>query len=169
MKSGKVLVGSIAGIIIGVVVLVSLGGEFNKLYASTVNKGDAGAENYFGNLMKQIAIADNGGVGDFLLWQKNMKDEKKEFFLIYFGDKYRFSTNNQRTFLATGRRNKLCVCYWDGKEGSCGACKDLNYPAKYKASKNGDWKAGSWAIATGEEVTIKKVGGEYEFVNIVKS
>lgn len=171
MNSKGILVAQIMGIIIGVVAVFILFGLSNELWASTINKEDAGAVAYFGTLMKQITIADNGGVGDFLLWQKNMKDEKKEFLLIYFENKYKFSTgsgvDDGRTFLAKGRENKLCICYWDGKKGTCGPCKDLNYPVKYKESKNSkEWETGPWAIGTGEEITIKKVKDEYEFVHI---
>jgi len=175
MNSKGLLVGQLMGIIIGVVVFVFLFGLLSDLSSSTVNKADAGAKAYFGTLMKQVAIADKGGVGGFLLWQnidnKNSENSKKrkEFLLIYFADKYRFSTgggeNNQRTFLATGRENKLCICYWDGEKGTCGPCKDLNYPVKYKESQSSKWETGPWAIGTGEKVTIKKVKGGYEFVH----
>jgi len=165
MKSGEFTISQMMGVALAIAAVVILFMLAGKIYSLTWNKGDEGAKGYFGTLTNQIAIADKGGVGEFLLWQPRSNKDKKEFLLIYFGDKYKFSASNGRTFLAKGGENRICVCYWDGKEGVCDYCKGLDNQVKYKEGKSSKkWTTGPWAIATGEKVTIKKVGKEYEFV-----
>ena len=110
--------------------------------------------------MVRIAVAEEGDEGEFGLWQQGGEKEM-DFFLIYFGNKYIFNVSD-RNFLSVGSKNILCVCYWDGEEGVCDYCTDMEYPIKYNE------KYDQWIIATGEQVSIKKAEENYEFVKVEK-
>jgi len=165
MKSGKFSVVQTLSLILGVGIFIILIALSVRIYGPAWNKGDKGAKAYFKTLEEQIGIAEGGGTGEFSLWQPVDSKNKREFFLIYFGDKYKFSIPNGRTFLFGGKENGLCICFWDGENGICDYCKVLDFPIKYKSDETQvSWDYGPWAAATGEKVTIKKIGGEYEFV-----
>ena len=160
MKSGKFTITQIMELILGVGAVIVLLMLSISLFAPSFDKLDKGAKGYFDTLMNEVAIADEGGEGEFSLWQQVGK-KKMDFFLIYFGDKYKFSVG-ERNFLSVGGKNRLCICYWDGEEGVCDYCESLGYPIKY------DEKYDQWIIASGEQVVIKKVEEKYEFVKVEK-
>ena len=139
-----------------IIILLILSGSLLVPY---FDKLDKGAEGYFNTLMKEIVVADEGGEGEFSLWQE-IDEEEMDFFLIYFGDKYTFAFDD-RTFLSAGSENILCICYWDGEEGVCDYCENLKYPVKY------DEKYDPWIVAS-EKLLIKKSGDSYEFVKVEK-
>lgn len=161
MKSAKFTVSQILELILSVAAVFLLIALMAALFLPGFNKLDRGSEGYFNTLLEQIAIADEGGEGEFSLWQPTGK-KKTDFFLIYFGDRFKFSAGD-RTFLSMGRENRLCVCYWDGSEGICDYCEELKYPASYDGVYDEPW-----IIATGEQVSIVKGENQYEFVKTEK-
>jgi hypothetical protein len=138
----------IGAVIILVLLMVSL-------FGSSYEKLDKGAKGLFNTLEEQIAIANEGGEGEFAIWQEKDEDDKG-FFLVYFGGEFRYNTYNKESFISTGGDNTLCVCYWDGEEGTCDYCEELKYPIIF----NGEEKL--WVIQSGERISIKKGDEQYE-------
>lgn len=157
MKSAKFDMDQIMGLLLAVGAVFVLFMLAFTLFAPSFDKKDKGAKGYFDTLMGEVAIANDGGEGEFSLWQQTGED--MDFFLIYFGDKYKFSIG-ERSFMSMGSDNRICICYWDDEEGVCDYCESLEYPIKY------DEKYDPWIVATGERISIKKGGEFYEFVKI---
>lgn len=156
----------ILGLILGiaaVAVLLSFGGKvyFNQRAENYVTSEGTAA--YFSELVEEFGKANNGKVGEFTLWQTVEEKGEKDWFVIYFSDKYLYSFGD-RTFSTYGSENTICVCYWDGFDGSCDEdnCENLAYPIKYKDSY------GRWAIGVGSTITIEKVDNEFVVREIVE-
>lgn len=158
MKAGSFTVTQIMELVLSIGAVIVLIVLSIALFAPNFDKLDRGAEGYFDTLMREVAIADEDGEGEFSL-QQQIGESDKDFSLIYFDDTYRFAIDG-RSFLSMGGGNRLCVCYWDGEEGVCDYCESLEYPIRY------DEKYEPWIVASGERVTIKKGEDNYEFSKV---
>lgn len=162
-KKGEMTTEEIIGLILGAAIIIVLFGFLLRYISLSFNVGEEGASAYFETFLEEISKADDGKEGEFTLWQVEEDRLKKEWFLIYFGDKYGF-TMGDRKFISVGKENRTCVCYWDGQEGVCeeNNCKSLKYAINF----NGDY--GQWIMASGETISIKKVDEEYVIRKIIE-
>lgn len=143
------------GLILGVAaiaILLILSGRLWSSYSSV----EEGSSSYFNTFMEEVEKADRGNVGEFVMWQLEEEKGERDFFLIYFADKYSFEIGD-RKFITMKGENAICVCYWLGDEAVCDDenCAALKYPIKYKD------KDDRWAISTGDQITIEKIDEEY--------
>ena len=163
MKSGKFTISQIMELVLSVAAVFVLLLLMVALFGPNFKKLDKGAEGYYNTLMEQIAIADEGGEGEFSLWQAKEEKSEVDFFLIYFGETWKLELgrgNEKRGFPSLGGENRLCICYWDGEDGTCDYCEELEYPILYE----GEYEP--WGIASGRQVLITKGEDQYEFVKI---
>jgi hypothetical protein len=135
-----------------VIILIIVSGLIWSSYSST----EAGSSSYFKTFVGEIEKANKGNVGEFTMWQLEEDKGERDFFLIYFADKYSFEIGDRKFITMTGE-NAICVCHWLGDEAVCEDenCKALSYPVKYNN------KYDRWAISTGDQITIEKVDEEY--------
>jgi len=162
----------------GIAVLLLL---FFSLYGSATYSKDAeGAKAYFDAFKKQIGVANNNGVGEFLIWDND------KIFLVYFGKHLKFpfnssgkdDENSMHLFSVLGiNENYICVCYDNGKgedgktvfeekkykSTSCDYCMSLAKPAEF-SEKNSE---GMWAVGKGVKLNIIKQDNVYSFAKVV--
>ena len=158
MKKGEFSVEKLLGLILGVagagvliLLAVTLLGGFNK--------GEETSKSYFETFMREVEKADNGDVGEFVMWQDAKDKRKRDVFLIYFDDKF-MAEVSEMVFVRSGSKNGVCVCYWDGETGECplDSCASLEYPIE------NDWaadKEGQWFVGNKDEITIERDGDKY--------
>ena len=152
MKSGKFTMNQILGLVLSIAVVFVLFSLVFSLFSPTFDEFDKEADGYFDSLIEEIAVADDGKIGEMGLWGFGDKD----FFLIYFGDNFRYAMDG-RVFLTMGKKNIICVCYLKEGVEVCDYCEDLGNPA----IKNG--KEGGWFVKEDEKVKITKKDKRYVF------
>ena len=123
------------------------------------NPEDETAKSYLDSLNKEIAKADDGGVGEFEIWQPEGREEGK-YLLIYFGDNVVYTTDDGKGSIVKYspkkiQKNNLCVCYTtETYEGVCDSCVSLKYPVE--SDKD--------SFVFGEKMQITKPKGEDKYV-----
>ena len=107
------------------------------------------AEGYFDTFLKEVGVADSGGVGVFSMWQP---EEKVNYYLVYFGSGRRVSKRDI-DFLASGTSgdNKFCLCLLEDEDVICDKCGDLSHPISYD----------ELVVGNQEKIQIKKEGDVY--------
>ena len=159
MKSGKFTVKEIMGLVLGIAATILIVMVMYSIIAPVFNRGEKTAESYFDLLEESLVEVDGGNSADFSMWQPD--DDKREYYLIYFGDKTFFKFYNsgkEREFFSFGlNKNHICVCYFEDGEGVCGECKDLGLPGRGNGNSEG------WVIGVGEKVKVTKGNEFYDF------
>jgi len=160
-NKGKFTITQILSLILGVATAVLIIILMVSILAPNFDKGEETAEGYFNSFMKQIDVVNNGGVEEFSLWQQQEEgSDKRIYYLVYFGDKYRHETDEVRFSSLGINENHICVCYTYKKEPHCNYCENLKFPVKSWVGYN------QWAIAEQKKIKIELIGGEYVFTNI---
>ena len=159
IKKGEAVIGSTAGIILGVVSVALLIYFFVSLYLfQQFDPIKETAESYRQGLTEAIELADKGKTPDFGLW---MEGAHTDFYLVYFGEKISFESEGESfVFNKNFIDNNVCICYKVKDENICSVCKSLNYPAIYEGEE------GNWVINEGDDVQIKKEGENYVFSKV---
>jgi len=125
-----------------------------NLLSTNYDVADEATKAFFETLDEQIRIADNGGLGEFLIWDYNLEDEIF-YFLVYFGDSITYLD-----FKSTGNNvNHICVCSSTEGVKVCNSCMNLARNVEYLESVDGNFIIGS-----GEKIAIKRTGDSYEFI-----
>ncbi|MFH1238321.1 MAG: hypothetical protein ABIH79_00240 [archaeon] len=158
-KRGELTTKEILEIILGAAAFLLLAVLLYNLISPNFDKGEETAESYFGSFKEQIVVADSGGVGSFSIWSPEDKEEKRNFYLVYFGSSS--SYGNELKFYSLGDNlNHLCLCSREKDGSECGYCNNLEYPV-FAVGLSVD-KDGRWAIGVGEKIEITKGDEVYE-------
>jgi hypothetical protein len=121
------------------------------------DKAKKTSESSFDRLSSELALVDNGGTGNYFIFDGNRED-KLDFYLVYFGSKNTFN-DLDKSFVYLGRNvNRLCVCYEEEKQMTCASCGNLPYPATFEG------REGPWAVSSNVNLEIKLNGEKYEFL-----
>jgi hypothetical protein len=118
-KQGELTTKEIIEFVLGGAVIVLLVILLIALISPYWDKNEQTAKSYFKTLQDEIKKADEGGVGDFNIWQ-NQKDAW--FYVVYFGDKVIWrkeisyfygekKVNALFSFVNSFGENALCICY----------------------------------------------------------
>ena len=159
-KKGNLLSKNTLELILGGAIVLLLLVLLYNLIAPTFNVGDETAKSYFDSLEKEIALADSDKIGSFHMWQPEDKDDKREFFLVYFGNHSSFGTNLK--FYSLGDNlNRICICYIEDGVDNCKYCRNLAFPVLSDDAGEGYVP---WAVGLNEKLEITKKGDHYEFL-----
>ncbi|MCK4997338.1 hypothetical protein KAS08_03460 [Candidatus Pacearchaeota archaeon] len=165
VKKGSLETNEMIGLIIGVAVFIILIMVFKGAIFSSLGSGNVeeSSDAYFKTFEKEVAKANEGNIGEFIMWQRMDDKGERDVFLIYFGDKYTFNIGDRR-FVSMNNKNSICVCFWDGEEDACKKenCASFDRPVNY----DGDY--GQWAISTGDKIHIIREEEEYKISKVVK-
>ena len=155
-KKGKFTITQILSLVLGVASTVIIIILMISILSPNFDKGEKTAEGYFDTFMEQVEVANDGEVGEFSLWQKQETGtDKRIYYLVYFGDKYRYEVDGE-DFVSLGvNENHICVCYLYEKETYCNYCEDLKFPINSWVDYD------RWAIAEQKKISIELKGGEY--------
>lgn len=163
-KKGDLFSEKSIGLILGVAAVAVLLMLSVNLLNSGKNKQELTSDNYFNSFMREVKLADDGQKGEFTMWQDGSDVGKQDVFLIYFGDKFSIDLPNDMSFITYGRKNIVCVCFWNGEEGICKDknCENLEYPMKFQSSNGLSDGSKQWYIGNRQGITIERNGEEYE-------
>ncbi|MBS3087879.1 hypothetical protein J4226_04775 [Candidatus Pacearchaeota archaeon] len=168
-KRGEVVSDSAIELIIAVAVvavLIIFAVSFYGLY----DEADKISEGYLKVIEEGVGIADKGGVGEVIMFDRGDKDMK--FYLVYFGSVASFGDVEGEEYFKNKKigDNVICVCYWDGEDEQnyCRECLDLSMSARsivgsVHSIDASDLSSGTWEIVEGGRVEIWKDGGGYVF------
>jgi hypothetical protein len=180
MKSGEMIIGQIAKLILAVVVVILLLTLAVRLFSPMFDRDDETAKSYLETLKREIALADSEEGGEFFIWYLGDAGINKEFYLVYFGEAIRvdFSkTVKIRTYedkvpvtkyenrsipfnsFGTGA-NRICICTMENLKSSCNYCENLDYPVSFVGKGDG------WYEKSGKRISIKLEGDRYVFTEI---
>lgn len=132
-----------------------------RLYSlGSVDHMDEIAKSYLDRLEGQLDVAEEGGSGEFDLFNINYEDGR--FFLVYFGGVSSFKANLSEGEVVLNAdsfgENVVCICYEKGKGVVCRRCFDSSLPLSFDGSR-GDGQF----FQEKNNFDIKKIGGVYEF------
>ncbi len=160
-KKGSLETKEILELILAVVCTFLLIFLFFKLIAPSFNKDAETAKSYFQTLQGEIEKTDDGGTGEFEIWQPE-QEKGAHFYLVYFAEQSRFDWQGINFFSGIHNENYFCVCYVKDEESKCKYCDNLKYPAK------GDYfnEVGyaPFVVGRGEKLKITKGDGYYNFL-----
>lgn len=159
-KKGAMMTKEVMEVVLGGAVVLVLLFLLYNLIAPNFDKGDETMDAYLNSLKDQIAVADDEGVGSFSIWQPVDDDEKKEFYLVYFGNHSSFGVSPRKFYSLGNNLNTICVCSWTKDESSCGACENLEFPVLFGDVEDYE----SWAVGLGDKLKITRKEDYYEFV-----
>ena len=158
MKKAEFEQKQIFGLILGVGAVVVIFLLLTKLIGG-FNPEEATGKSYFETFMSEIEKANDGKIGEFIMWQDSKDVGKQDVFLIYFDDKFKAEVADMN-FVTFGNKNIICVCTWDGETGDCAQknCENLDFPIE------NDWtddSTGQWFIGNKDGITIERDGEKY--------
>ncbi len=149
----------------GIITIILL---FYNFIAPSGDIIDRNSEAFFDMFVDQISVVDNGGEGEFSIWQKT---EGADLFLIYFGNRtgnkipLRFNISGER-FEPYGKyeldyKNVYCMCSLKSGIPWCSYCANL----ANIASLDGTY-GGAWSLKYNEKIKMKFENGFYNFMRV---
>jgi len=133
-RDGKFTITQLLSVILAVAGVVLVVFLMVAVVAPLVNVGEETTKSYLKAFATAIEEADESGYSDFSMWQPQDiegQNKKKEYWLIYFGDKPTSYVGHRWFHVSGVYENHVCVCFAEGTETRCGDCMDLKAPARY--------------------------------------
>src|SRR3990167_1681659 len=140
---------AIAGVILLVILLYNI-------FIPEFDEADKTSESFFNDFKEQIKIADNGEIGEFLIWDLK-KDDKISYHLVYFDGLISYEDLNIVFNSPGNNENHICICSFDGTRSVCNHCTNLASPPLIGGNEV------NFVARSGEKVLIKKEEKGYEF------
>ena len=167
-KKGEIITKEIVELLIAAAGIVAIILLFYNFIAPSRDVVEETSEAFFDIFVEQISVVDNGGVGEFSIWQE-VKDA--ELFLIYFGKE---NGNSKRLKFRIGGedfepygkyqydyKNIYCMCSLKSGIPQCDYCANLASVAVLDNSLGG-----AWELKLNEKIKMKFENGFYNFTRI---
>jgi len=167
MKCGKFTISQVLGFILGIagvilIILIMVG-----VLSPIFNQEDETTKAYLRLMTDSIAEVDDGYSADFSMWQPEDdedKDEKREYYVVYFGQRATYEEGGKAFFVSGIYRNYICVCAYKNGDAECSMCEELDFPARNDGNVNG------WLLGVRDKARITKSDdGDYYDFDVTKA